>query len=424
MRDQDRLIAPGGRTESARAAWAAFWPSRLAVFGVAIWVTVAGIAPAAVDGYPALEHPFDSWPGSGLLDLLFSPLTKWDGLHYLAISTDGYTGTGLPELPAAERRPAFFPLFPGLVRLLSGFAASPGLALIVAYAISLACFFVALVLLHRLVTIELGARYARPALLLLAFFPAAFFFGIPYTESLFLLLAVAVFLGARTGNWPVAGIALALASATRAPGVLLVLPVALLYLYGPRADRKPVTGRGWLPRYRIGREAGWILLAPLGLLAFSAYLHYAVGDALAWQHTQELFGRQSVDPLTGIWAGIREAGASFADIVSGDHADFDHLNVAQLLCLAFAVAGGVGALRLLPPAYGIWVLASLLPSFISQPGGLPFYSAIRFVVVLFPIFLWLAVVCERRQATTVVVALFATGMAALTAQFTLWYFVA
>lgn len=374
-----------------------------------------------------LEHPFDPWPASGLFDLLFSPLTKWDALHYLAISTDGYTGAGLPELPSVDRRPAFFPLYPGLVHVLSGFSAGPGFALIVAYAISLACFFAALALLHRLVTIELGKRYARPALMLLAFFPAALFYGIPYTESLFLLLAVGVFLAARIGSWPAVGAALALASAARPTGLLLVVPAVLLYFYGPRADREPVPGSGWRPRFRIGPEAAWILLAPLGLLAFSAYLQHAVGDPLAWQHTQELFGRHTVDPVTGLWTAIREAGVSLADIVSGSYGGepvFDQLNVAQLACIAFAAIGGVGALRLLPPAYGAWVLVSLLPSLTSQAGGLPLYSASRFVAILFPIFLWLAVVCERHKATTTVVALFATGMAALTAQFTLWYFVA
>ncbi len=426
MRDQDRLADGTGWGESARAAWGAFWPSRLAVFGVAIWITVAGIAPSPVSGYPLLAHPFDHWPATGLLDVVFSPLAKWDALHYLAIALDGYSGD-LSDLPPAERRPAFFPLYPGLTRVLSGFAASPGLLLIVAYAVSLACFFAALTLLHRLVAIELGSRYARPALMLLAFFPAAFFYGIPYTESLFLLLAVAAFLAARTGRWPLAGVVLALASATRAPGLLLIVPVALLYLYGPRADREPVASAGLRPRYRVGPEAAWILLAPLGLVAFSAYLHFGLGDAFAWQHAQELFGRQTVDPVTGIWAGLREGGASLADVVSGAYGEdpvFDHLNIAQLGCVAFAVVGGVGALRLLPPAYGIWVLISLLPILTSQPPGLPLYSSLRFVAVLFPIFLWLAVVCERRRATTTVVALFATGMAALTAQFTLWYFVA
>jgi Mannosyltransferase (PIG-V) len=417
---------PQGWSGDLRAAWSAFWPSRLVAFGAAIWVTVAAVAPAAVSGYPALEHPFEPWPATDLLDLVLSPLSKWDALHYMAISLDGYTGSE-PGLPSDERRAAFFPLYPGLVRVLSGFAASPGLVVIVAYAVSLACFLAALTLLHRLVTIELGVRFARPTLMLLAFFPTAFFFGIPYTESLFLLLAVAAFLAARTGRWAVAGVVVALASATRAPGLLLLVPVLLLYLYGPRADREPAPGGGLRPRHRIGPEVAWLALAPLGLVAFSAYLHFALGDALAWQSAQELFGRQTVDPFTGIWDGLREGGASLADVVSGEYRSqpvFAHLNIAQLLAVAFAVVGGVGALRLLPPAYGVWVLVSLLPILLSQAPTLPLYSSTRFVAVLFPLFLWLAVVCERRGATTAVTAVFAAGMAVLTVQFTLWYFVA
>lgn len=409
-----------------RAAWSVFWTSRLVVFGVAIWVTVAGIVAADVDGFPALEHPFGAWPATGLLDLVFSPLTKWDALHYLALAFDGYSGNE-PGMPPDERRAAFFPLYPGLVRVLSGFAVSPGLLVIVGYVVSLACFFAALVLLHRLVTVEMGARYARPALMLLAFFPTAFFFGIPYTESLFLLLAVAAFLAARSGRWAIAGGVLALASAARAPGLLLVLPVALLYLYGPRADREPAASTGLRPRYRIGPEAAWIALAPLGLIAFSAYLHFALGDAFAWQSAQELFGRQTVDPFTGIWTAIREGGASLGDVVSGTYGSepvFDHLNIAQLAAVMLALVGGIGALRMLPPAYGVWTLVSLLPMALSQSPGLPLHSSTRYVAVLFPVFLWLAAVCERRGITTQVVAVFAAAMALLTAQFTLWYFVA
>ena len=254
--------------ESARAAWSAFWPSRLAVFGVAIWVTVADLTVNDQPGYPLLSHPFGNWPASGLLDIVFSPLVRFDALHYLSIAFDGYAESH-GELPPAGMRPAFFPLYPGVVHVLSGFGASPGLVLIMAYAVSLSSFFGALVLLHRLTAIELGAHLGRPTLMLLAFFPTAFFYGIPYTESLFLLLAVAAFLAARTGHWAIAGIVLALASATRVPGLLLVVPVALLYLYGPRADRAPVTNGGLRPRYPIRPDAAWILLAPLGIIAFT-----------------------------------------------------------------------------------------------------------------------------------------------------------
>jgi hypothetical protein len=409
---------------SLRAAWAAFWPSRLIVFGVAIYVALAGLVPSAPEVSGELIHPFGTWPGHNLFDLVFSTPTRWDALHFLTIASDGYSESSAAGTPE-EHRSAFFPLYPGLVYVLSGFGTSVGATLIVAYGVSLACFFAALVLLHRLTTIEIGEAYAAPTLLLLSFFPTALFFGIPYSESMFLLLAVSAFLAARTGHWAIAGVVLALASATRVPGLLLVVPVLLLYLYGPRSDREPDFDEGRRPRYRIRPDLAWLLLAPLGLAAFSLYLHLTLDNWLAWSDAQALFGRHTVDPFSGIWAGLREAGEGIASIADGSYrGSFAYLNVIQLAFVAFAVAGGIGALRVLPAAYGTWVLISLVPLLVSQPEGLPFWSSPRFVVVLFPLFLWLAIWTERRGMTTRVVALFAAAMAVFTAQFSLWSFVA
>lgn len=409
---------------SLRAAWAAFWPSRLVVFGVAIYVAVAGLVPSGEEVSGDLIHPFGAWPAGDLFDLVFSTPARWDALHFLTIAYDGYSQSSEIGTPEGHRA-AFFPLYPGAVHVLGGFGASLAATVVMAYVVSLACFFGALVLLHRLATIEIGEQYAGPTLLLLSFFPTALFFGIPYSESMFLLLAVAAFLAARTGHWAVAGVVLALASATRVPGLLLVVPVLLLYLYGPRSDREPDFDRGpWRPRYRLRPDLAWLLLAPLGLAAFSLYLHLTLDNALAWNDAQAVFGRETVDPFTGVWAGLREAGTGIGNIVSGSHGGFDYLNVMQLAFVAFAVVGGIGALRVLPAAYGVWVLISLAPVFVSQPDGLPLWSSPRFVVVLFPLFLWLAVLTERRGMTTRVVALFAAGMAVFTAQFTLWSFVA
>lgn len=414
---------------SARAAWGAFWPSRLVVFGAAMWAIAADLPPNTPPESTYVAHPFYGWPAQGAWDLVFSSLAKWDTQHYLAIALDGYV-EGVPALPPVEARPAFFPLYPGSVHVFSGFSADPAVVMLAAYAVSLACFFGALTLLHRLTAIEIGERFARPTLLLLAFFPTAFFYGIPYSESMFLLLAVGAFLAARTGHWAVAGIVLALASATRAPGILLIVPVALLYLYGPRADRGvPVArlrGRLW-PRFRIAPNAAWLLLAPLGMVLFSLYLQYKVGDALAWDHAQlASFNRHTVDPFTGVWAGLREAGKAIHELaVSTEHGvTRDHLYIAEVGFVGFAIAGGIGALRRLPVAYGSWVLLSLVPTFLSQQPENPLWSSPRFIAVLFPVFMWLALVVERRRRTTTVVALFAAGMAVLTVQFALWSFVA
>jgi hypothetical protein len=415
----------GDWRRSVKAAWLPFWSSRLIVFAVATWVFYAGLPTAEHFDSLALSHPFGGWPAGEVFDLIFSPLAKWDSQHYLAIAYDGYV-EGHPGLPPAVERPAFFPLYPGLLYGLSGFGYSPGVILLYAYAVSLASFFGALVLIHRLATIELGERYAAPALSLLSFFPAAFFFGIPYTESLFLLLAAGAFYAARVGKWPLAGIAMALASATRAPGILLLVPVAMFYFYGPRADKDPAARRGIRPRYPLRPDAAWMLLAPLGLIAFSAYLQWKLGDAFAWQHAQEVFGRHSTDPFSGLWAGIREFGRSIGQAVTGEYREpiVDHWNVLQFGFFVFALVGGIATLRMLPGAYGAWILVSLLSMLVSQAPVAPLWSSPRFVAVLFPLFFWLAVVCERRGATQTVVALFAAGMALFVAQFTLWSFVA
>lgn len=411
---------------SLRAAWSVFWPSRLIVFGAAIWVTTADLTANAQPGYPVLSHPFANWPGSGLLDLVFSPLAKWDALHYLSIAFDGYVESH-PGLPPAELRPAFFPLYPGLVHILSGFGATPGLVLVMAYVVSLSAFAAALMLMHRLAVIEIGEQHARSALLLLAFFPLAFYYGIPYTEALFLLLAVAVFLAAREGRWAWAGVSLALASATRVPGLLLFIPAALLYFYGPRGDQEERPGRGLRPRYPLRANAAWLLLAPAGLLAFSAYLHFALGNAFAWNDAQVFFGRHTVDPFTGAWDGLRAAGESLGTVLEGKYDEqpiYYHLNIAQVGFMALALVAGVAMLRSLPVAYGSWVLVSLVPIFVSQPPNNPLMSSARYMAVLFPIFFWLARVCDRRGVTQTVVILSAAAMAVLTAEFALWSLVA
>src|SRR5205085_3599106 len=103
--------------------------------------------------------------------------------------------------------------------------------------VSLSAFLVALYLLHRLASLELGRETATLAVTLVAVFPAAYCFSAVYSESLFLALSVGAIYGARLGRFGWACAAGALAAATRSAGLVLLVPIALLYLYGPRADR-------------------------------------------------------------------------------------------------------------------------------------------------------------------------------------------
>jgi hypothetical protein len=54
----------------------------------------------------------------------------------------------------------------------------------------------------------------------------------------------------------------------------------------------------------------------------------------------------------------------------------------------------------------------------------PLYSLPRFVVVLFPIFMWLAIVCDRRGITPHVASASAVGLGLFVTLFASWHFVA
>ena len=91
--------------------------------------------------------------------------------------------------------------------------------------------------------------------------------------------------------------------------------------------------------------------------------------------------------------------------------------------LVFALLACAGVFRRLPKAYGAWVAASLvLPlSFPVEPQ--PLMSLPRFLAVLFPIFMWLAIWSEERRATGRVAAVSALGLGLFTAQFASWHWI-
>jgi hypothetical protein len=412
-RAQGHAIAAVRRSEALRAAMRIGLSSRLAVLLVAIFAALSfgpasgGLAHenAAKFDDPALTH--------ALAEPLLAPLARWDSVWYLRIADSGYG-----DSPA---RAAFFPLYPLLVRSVGAlFGGSHAALLAAAYLVSLSAFLAALVLLYRLTELELGHRLARPTLLLLAVFPAAVYFGAPYSESLFLLLAVGVFYAARTRRWAWAGACAGLAAATRSAGILLLLPLALIW---------------WSSRPRRPADAAWLLLAPLGLAAYAAWLGLVEGDALRFLDVQDAWSRELTVPLTGAWDGlvaavdgVRQLASGsrspvYFELAAGDPFRIAAINVMLFATLVFALAACAGVLRRLPRPYGVWVAASLVLPLSFPVTPQPLMSLPRFVSVLFPVFMWLALVCEERRATDLVVAASAVGLGLFTAQYASWHWI-
>ena len=400
-----QAIAPQRGSVALRSAGAAFLWTRLLVVVVAILV----VAIAGVDA--GNERNFDSPSLTHPLGGLLSPLARWDSVWYLDIAHSGYD-TG--------QSTAFFPLYPLLVRIVAGVSA-PGALLVASYVVSLAALFGALYLMHRLVALELGARVARLSVLMLAAFPGALWLGAPYSESLFLLLSVGAFYCARTDRWALAGVAAALASATRSAGIVLIVPLLILWWQGARRSR----------------DLAWIGLAPLGLFAYSVYLSLSVGDGFAYLHLQETWFRSFAGPFGAIpdgavaaWDGLRQIVSGsrthvYFTAAGGDPIAVGWHNVELFAFLVFGLVACVGVWRRLPRAYGVYVLAALaLPlSFPVSPQ--PLMSLPRFLAVLFPLFVWLALVCrDSRRRETVVLTLLGIGLAVFTARYATWHWVA
>ncbi len=394
------------RAGALRDALLALVASRALVWLLAVaaaLVAPPGDRPSALSfDQPALTHPFVA-----PLDALFSPLARWDSVWYLGIAQDGYDG---------RSDAAFFPLYPLLVRALAPTGDAAPL-LFASYLVSLAALGGALYLLRRLAELEIGAVAARRAVLLLAFFPGALWFGVPYSESVFLLLSVGAVYAARTGHWAWAGGCAALASGTRSAGMVLLVPLAILW---------------WRSQPRRLRDAAWLGLAPAGLAAYSAYLALVHGDGFAYAELQSVWFRSFAGPFGAVvdgagaaWDGARQLLSGAREPVFFEPAASDPFVVAAYNLelfgfLLFALVAVVGVVRRLPAQYGAYCVAALALPLSFPVAPQPLMSLPRFLAVLFPIFMWLAM---RRGQRLWLVA-FALGLAAYTVLYATWHWVA
>lgn len=447
---------------AVRESWRALWGSRLLVWVAGVGtVLVFGPGPNRGAFDPGLTRGF-GWLG----DLLAAPAARWDSSWYLAIAHFGYR----PDLaPYTSSRAAFFPLYPLGLSGLSRLGLPPILAGVL---ISLVALWLALYGIHRLTALELeGSRggslgpglfsvpaprrgeVARLAVLLTALAPMAFFLSAVYSESLYLALSVGLFWFARKGRWAAVGVLGALAAGTRSAGVVLVVPALLLYLYGPRDDRpfrsaylpgtidagtlaRRVLGLFRL-RYEVRADVLWLALIPAGLGAYMAYLGLAGGDPLMPFHAQAVWDRQFAGPFLAVWDGAKAAFEGARQLLSfqSRHLYFPLEGSSpsieaghNLMLFAFLLAGAVaivGVLRRLPVAYGAYVIAALALPLSYPVSTQPLMSLPRFLVVLFPLNMWLALrLAGHPRAQVAVLVLSAGLMMFFTAEFATWHWVA
>jgi len=85
----------------------------------------------------------------------------------------------------------------------------------------------------------------------------------------------------------------------------------------------------------------------------------------------------------------------------------------------------IGALRRLPAAYGAYVVAALALPLSYPVAPQPLMSLPRFLLVLFPLAIWLALwMTHNSRRERALLMVFTIGLAVYTAIFATWHFVA
>ncbi|MER5637100.1 hypothetical protein ABT095_09095 [Kitasatospora sp. NPDC002227] len=324
-------------------------------------------------------------------------LGSWDGWWYQQVAQNGYHPVLVQIAPSgfthAENSAAFFPLYPGLMRLVSE---CTGLGLYGAgMLVSVVASFVAAAGIFAVTEKLSGSRKAGViAAGLWAVFPGSGVEWAVYSDSLFVALASWACYCVMTRRWLTAGVLTFVAGLNRptASALIAALGIAGLIALYRRKDG-------------IWRPLVAMAIAPVGLFGYVGWVGWKMGSwggyftlqRGAWYHFFD-YGHYTKQVLHGILTGKpdyiyqfpTEDMIAFAVVIA----------VPCLLALLF---------RLRPPAV-LWVYA--LVTILMVLGSQQIFGNVsRYLLPVFPLFVPLAIGMRRLKWPTLV-ALFAVVGAA------------
>jgi Mannosyltransferase (PIG-V) len=370
-----QLAGQLGRAGGALRRWAEEWRAPFLVWA---WSRLLTLLAVAMVGW--VERP----RGSGdLVAALITPLRSWDGFWYLSIAQYGYDPT-----IAHGNSPAFFPLYP--LTLSAAEQLLPFSYAVTGVILSNLLFLPALMVLYRLTRDRFGDVIAKRTITYLAISPLSFVFSMVYTESLALLLICTTFLLLEKRRiWGASAVG-ALASLARPVGILLAPAIA------------------WQIFHNAGRRVSWrllwqllpVLLLPLAVIGFQAYLWWRTGEVYATHSAEERGWSRGAEPLYILLVPVAVVHAVW--IAFFDNHDLGLAVSAVAVCTYFWLIAALVRTRKAPMAYCIFAIGCVvLPAYTGTWLGFP-----RFGLVIFPLFWMLALWGENVRFDNAVRMLF------------------
>lgn len=390
------------------------------VVAVAWLVLVWGFVLAGNAWY---KEPFSlaNWAGS------------WDGAWYRSIVEGGYYRGVIDH----QVNVAFFPLLPALTWLVSKVALVP--TIWAGMVVSTVSFAAALLVLWHFVSKFFTRQTARWTLLLVAFNPFSLYFGMLYTESLFLLLAVSAFWFMYNKQWWLAAFFAGLATATRSVGVAVAITVMVGWVV--ERFKKPKSKKEWHPKPYSGQASRqvnhptrilhsaqksgggkiaekqrartpWFFWLPqtllLGLVAFSGILAFS---AFLWWHTGDPFAYRTGQQHWPGRGGLSNVGNEIAYL-------WEHrvINLEYLITAMWYVSGILAFIGVvLVVRMRQWLMALYSSIALSLPVLFGTAASLnRYSQVVFPIFIAAALLIQKwplwLRVALIVVSIMALGL--------------
>ncbi|MEV7370969.1 glycosyltransferase family 39 protein [Streptomyces sp. NPDC090301] len=306
---------------------------------------------------------------------------RWDSVWYVRIAENGYGYQA--TLPNGDVHPdlAFFPLLPALERGLSTVlpldAATAGL--LVSWTAGLAAAWG----MYRCGAHAFGTRAGLLLAVLWGVYPTAFVQSMAYTETLFTAFAAWSLYAVLRGRWILAGALCAAAGLTRPTAVALIAALGITALVALVRDRR-------LP----ARTVAGVLIAPLGWLAYIAYVGVRQGSATAYFDVQ------------AAWGNSIDGGVALARFIAGLP-----WPAALGLCAALALLGWLVALCVRQRQPLPLLVYTVGVVFVSLVGAAYFGSRPRLMMPAFGLLLPPAAALARLRVRTAVPVLAGLALA-------------
>jgi hypothetical protein len=380
-------------------------------FAFLVWLAMRGLlsawgalrlflTPDSVYRDIQTHAPTVALPQHDLAGYLVGVWNIYDTPDYVKIAQEGFASD-----PAWLT--ALFPGYPLLIKVTG--TVLGGQMLLAALLVANVATFFFFWYLYRLVLLDYSPSVARRAVLFSALFPTSFFLFLGYTEAPLLAFTVAAIYYARQQRWWAAGCLAVGAALVKQPGIFLLLPLAYLFW---QAWRAPAPGAG-----RPALWAGlWLLPAPLAAGGYTLYRYFYLQTPSGGLTDVGASGFLTI-PGTPLWRALSVLRPENPLLI------VNVIDVVFTLLLIGLVAGVV--IRLRDMTYTLYSgLLALVSLSLTWPDiWRPEVNLPRRLLIIFPIYIYLAATITRPRTLVWVGALSLTAFLILSGLFIVWVFI-